>query len=104
MEIYLDELRGAIKKNSAKDTGYMGRNFGPRLTDNTTPVLTNLAAAFGLRITDFDRFMKTYDSFLASFQTLQFAEYSEHNVTTDCRRLLPVAIRPFQFGIGFPYN
>jgi hypothetical protein len=44
VEIYLDELRGAIKKNSAKDTRYMGRNFGPRLADNTTTCADKLGS------------------------------------------------------------
>jgi hypothetical protein len=36
--IDLDELRGAIKI-FGKDTRYMGRNFGTRRTDYSTPVL-----------------------------------------------------------------
>jgi hypothetical protein len=48
VEIDLDELTGAIKI-FGKDTRYMGRNFGPRHTDYCA---SNLAAAFGLRITN----------------------------------------------------
>jgi hypothetical protein len=38
VEIVLDEMREAIKI-FGKDTRYMGRNFGPRRTDYSTPVL-----------------------------------------------------------------